>query len=147
VVIAALRERRNRAYRRVGAGLAVAAGLVAAVVLARPSAEPTLASDGPELVQVQPPVRVEAQLADAGAALVALTRRATDETVGSARSLVPTFGPPAFPPTVPPETESAVEVLAEMPQAAQAGFEPVTNSARRAVALFLRDTGLSDPTH
>ena len=141
VVIAALRERRVRAYRRVGAGLAVAAGLIVAVVLSRPKPEP-------QYVQVQPPERVEDRLADAGSALAALTRRTADDVIGPARSLVPTLDAPTFSAAgfVPSEAEPAVEALAEIPQAAQAGFEPVTNSARRAVALFLRDTGLSDPT-
>jgi hypothetical protein len=147
VVVAALRERRTRTYRRAGVGLAVAAGLVAAVVSARPQAGPPPAQAGPEFAEVQPAVRVETRLADAGTALLAMTRRTADETVGPARSLMPTFDAPNFPPTVPPEAGSAVEALAEMPQAARAGFEPVTNSARRAVALFLRDTGLSDSTH
>lgn len=156
VVRAALRERRVRTLRRPGAGLAMAAGVLVAVALLRPRGgnDPApVAPSAPDFAQapipITPePVRVEEKLSEAGSALAALTRRTAGEAVGPTRDLFASFATPTFPTTVavPPDAEPVVEALAEIPQAAQAGVEPVTNSARRAVALFLRDTGLSPPT-
>ncbi len=157
IVAAALWDRRLRRRRRL-AGVAVAAVaaslLIAAVVyFSRPA--PT---GGPDVAQVQPsptpapkgpdapPPRVSDQIAEAGSAFVAITRKATDQAVAPTRTLLP---PPDVV-SVPmadawPGIEPAAESLAGVPEAAKSGIEPVADKTRRAVNLFLRDVGFGPP--
>lgn len=148
VVWAALRERRVRTFRRRAAGgLAIAAGLMAAVVLTRPTIPPSPQSDGRDLVaSAVPPIRASEQLSEARSALASLSSRTADEAIAPTRTLFASLEAPPLPAglDVPTEVEPAVASLAGMPQAAWAGFAPLANSTRRAVNLFLRDTGLGD---
>lgn len=82
--------------------------------------------------------------AEAGAAVVALTRRTRTETVEQTRLLTDTL-----PTTVPIKVWEAVPAAPELPmgsvwqetgQRVSAGLEPVTNSAVRAFKMFVRET-------
>lgn len=151
IVAAAVRDRRSRRrLRLVGAALATSLLLVGMAYLLRPT--PT---EKHEFVHVPPtppvvpeahPPRVSDRFAEAGSALVAITNRAKEQTVNPTRSLFP----PAESIAVPmagtlPGIEPAAESLAGMPEAARSGMEPVTDTTRRAVNLFLRDIGLGPP--
>jgi hypothetical protein len=81
-------------------------------------------------------------VAQAGEALTALTRRTADETVGSTRLLWPVVAtPPPMeePGELPPALSPAARSWREAGQGLSSGLEPVTDSARRALGLFLRD--------
>jgi hypothetical protein len=142
ITAAAMRDYRVRRRRR-RAALTLAASVViagAAYLLLPANA------DAPAIVQSQPPApeapRVADRVADAGDALAALTRHAADQTVAPARHLVPPAESVSWPSAeLPPVVDPAVESLAEMPDAARSGFEPMANTTRRAVNLFLRDVG------
>jgi hypothetical protein len=85
-----------------------------------------------------PAETIRGQIGEAGSAVVSLTRKATDDTLSPARNL---FAAPA--PRVSPK-QPAIDLpdpLAEMPEAAKAGLEPLADTAKRAVNLFLRDVG------
>jgi hypothetical protein len=79
---------------------------------------------------------------EAGNTLVALVNRTADETMGPGRMLIPQ-GVSASP--LPdtnawqPDLEPGAQTLREAQDGVAVGFEPVTNSARRAVSLFLRE--------
>lgn len=144
VVAAAVRDRRVRARRRY-AGFAVAAGIAVAVaVLAWPRAD-VVPNPQPFAQQQLPPepapVRVGDRFAEAGSAIASLTRQTADDTL----TLIPVVETPMLNliPTVPMDTDPTVASLADIPQTASVGLEPVADSARRAFNLFLRDTGLS----
>ena len=146
VVLAATMDRRSRMrQRRLVGSLAMAAGVLLAVITLRPwfTAKSELANHTP--LPAPTPVHVGDQFSEASSAIAALTRRTADETVVPTLSLIPVVDPPREIPSVavsvPPEP--AVDSLAEMPNAVQAGLEPMTTSTRRAINLFLRDTGLS----
>jgi hypothetical protein len=156
IVAAALWDRRLRRRRLAGvAAAAVAASLLiaAAMYFSRPA--PTR---GPDVAQVQPsptpapkrpdapPPRVSDQIAEAGSAVVAITRKATDQAVAPTRTLLPPPGVVSVPMAdTLPGIEPAAESLAGVPEAAKAGIEPVTDKTRRAVNLFLRDVGIGPP--
>jgi hypothetical protein len=79
---------------------------------------------------------------EARSALVALVNRTADETLGPGKALLPTALPvsPLPAPDAWQQTlEPPVESLREAQQNVALGLEPVTNSARRAVNLFLRE--------
>jgi hypothetical protein len=84
------------------------------------------------------------RIADAGSALAAMTRKASDQALSPTRTLKPAGETVTFAPAdLPPGVEPAAESLTAMPEAARSGLEPVTSGARRAVNLFLRDTGFA----
>lgn len=135
-----LAERRARRRRRawVAAGVALAACLVLAVLLGRgrPTADaPPLAAD------VAPPESLRDSVGAAGSAVVSLTRRTADETVGQGKLLLPVvvtrpnLGDGPVPATVEPPMRS----LRAAGQGVSEGLEPVTSSARRALDLFLSE--------
>lgn len=85
------------------------------------------------------PDSIRGRFAEAGSAVVSLTRKATDDTLAPALTL---FTAPAPSPVRPGRPAGELpEALTELPQAAKAGLEPLTNTAKRAVNLFLRDVG------
>jgi hypothetical protein len=132
------------------AGLALAASVLLAGYLGfssePPADRPDVAQNDPPKNPVpspEPPPRVSDQVADAGAALAAITRRARDQTVTPTRNLIPPPDAVELPMADVPGVEPAAESLAGVPQAAQSGVEPVARTTRRAINLFLRDTGLA----
>lgn len=80
-------------------------------------------------------------LSEAGSALAKLSRTTAEKA--TPRALLPgdvVKVPEPMP--VPPEAQPGTEAIAAMPAAAKSGLDPVTGSTRRAINLFLRDTGL-----
>jgi predicted anti-sigma-YlaC factor YlaD len=137
-------RRRSRQLRQV---LALAAGLLLAVAVGSYAWRPA----GPsEVARVQPPdvapagPSLQESVAEAGSAVVSLTRRTAAETVEPTRLLWQDFvalptGPDAgvLEDTLDPPARS----LREAGQNVASALEPVTTSARRAVNLFLRTPG------
>lgn len=81
-------------------------------------------------------------MAEAGTAMVSLTRRTADETVEQTRILTEVLPMPmnVFE-AVPPMPEQPIaSALQETSQRVATGFEPVTNSARRALSMLLRES-------
>ena len=136
LVAAIFTDGRRRQVRRLGVAWALAAGVLAAVWLARPV--PPTSSDGmpPVVVKDRRPPDLRANFAEAGSALAALTRRAAVETVGQGRVLVPPVDVPAV---LDITLEPATRPLDHARQGLTEGFEPVATSARRAVSLFWQD--------
>jgi len=140
------RQRQARRWRRAGAVVSLAAALLLAVWLIRPATPPTAAPDvtGGEVVRRDPPARpvpsLQRQVEEAGQAVVTLTRRAADETVGPTRAFLPELPlPTVAAAAVDPPPVEAARSLREVGQNVTAGLEPVTNSARRAFSMFLRE--------
>jgi hypothetical protein len=93
------------------------------------------------------PPSLQASVSEAGSAVVSLTRRTADETVGQGRMLLPDMVPvpdDASPEVVRQTIDPAAQSLREARQGAAVSFEPVTTSARRAVGLFLREVPGAD---
>lgn len=152
VVASALYDRRRRLRRTWAARAgAVAAALGLAAYLGTGSAPvdpPPIAKSGPvEIVAVpkEKPARVADKFAEAGEALASLTRRTADETLTPTLGLLPMVEPVVA--VVPmPELTPATDDLSGLPSAAKVGLEPVAAPARRAWAVFVRDTGLGKPS-
>jgi hypothetical protein len=103
----------------------------------------TKSADLAVVVDTQPaPEQPQANLRDtvnqAGQAFTQLTARKADETVGQTKSLWPMVTPPDDWDR-PPQIEPATRPLTETSQSAVAAIEPVTNSAKRAFGMLLRD--------
>jgi hypothetical protein len=146
--------RRRRLWRWQTAG-ALAACVALAVWLSwprpeRPAPGPSV-PDSPQVVQEGPrpadaPPTLGQGLAEAGEAVVELTRRAAAEAVGEGRQLLPGVPVPSAlsAPPLGPAFDLAAGPLDDARQALTDGFEPVTTSARRAARLFLRDLPLAE---
>jgi hypothetical protein len=140
------RQRQARTWRRAAAVVSLAAAALLAIWLVRPAAGPTIspATPGGEVARRGPPPRpvpsLQRQVEEAGQAVVSLTRRAADETVGPTRAFIPDLSipPVAVASADRPATDTA-RSLREVGQNVSAGLEPVTTSARRAFSLFLRE--------
>jgi hypothetical protein len=144
---------RQRAAFAIG-GLAVAATVVAVWWLGGP--RPVEPTGQPDVVRTQPvpptpparqPIRINDQIARAGEALRDSSRTITDPA---------TSGPKVFASftnaltklpvtTVVGDLEPARRSLAEIPEAAKAGLEPVTESAQKAFNRLLKDVGSVSP--
>jgi anti-sigma factor RsiW len=144
-------DRRRRSVRLVLALSAVAAGLLVACLLGYSWVHSTLApavpgppapvAEGPEPPEPVPVPSLRDSVAEAGSAVVNLTRRKADETVGQTRLLWPAVTPPGLEPpdTLTEPLDPPARSLREAGQGVSAGLEPVTSSARRAFDLFLRE--------
>jgi hypothetical protein len=143
LVAAILAERRGRQRRQRWARLVV--GLAAAVLVfvlldrERQQTRPPLRAVS-ETAEA-PPGSLRESVTEASSAVVNLTRRTADETVGSTRLLLPVVvaRPPADEPAGTSPLDPPVRSLREAGQGLSAGLEPVTSSARRAFDLFLRE--------
>ncbi|HTK78625.1 MAG TPA: hypothetical protein VL371_25430 [Gemmataceae bacterium] len=124
---------RHRRIKRLGVAWALAAGVLAAVWLARPV--PLSSSDGSLPIAARTP-DLRSDFAEAGSALAGLTRRAATETVGQGRVLVP---PVDVPLALDIRLVPAARPLDSARHGLSEGFEPVATSARRAVNLFWQD--------
>jgi hypothetical protein len=81
-------------------------------------------------------------LSDAGEALASLSKATADLAISPTRSLFANTDVP-WPAVRPPaEVTPAADSLAAVPAAARSSVEPLAGSTRRAINLFLRDTGL-----
>jgi hypothetical protein len=145
VVAEALRERRaRRALRRVVSGvLAVAAGLLLAFGTYRASYRPptTAFAPSPPPLGVQPETPPEEAPGPLPVDEVrSLVQDLANETVNETREMLPGVKAPSLdeldlgPPLEPPARS-----FREATETVSTGLEPVTDSARRAVGLFLRD--------
>ena len=92
----------------------------------------------------EPPASIRNQprlnFQEAGSTLVALVNRTADETVGQGRVLLPQeVSAPSL--TVADNWQPALspQAIRDAQDGVAVGFEPVTDSARRAVNLFLRE--------
>jgi hypothetical protein len=155
IELAVAKDYRRRQTAR-WAGRGAVAALVAAILLvvvgnapwqSRPSereiVQPSPAFHSPDLNSIPDASnRVSDRVAEAGSALASITRKASDQALTPTRTFVPPDKVSFTGPTLPGGLEPAADSLAGMPESARAGFEPVTSGARRAVNLFLRDTGL-----
>jgi Putative zinc-finger len=148
------RRKRQRSRRRLAfAGLALAVAACLAIALLLPewgrhddgsaAVQPT----GKEMVANQPapeppaaPPSLNENMAEATSAVASLARRTADQTVTSGQMFVP-----AMPLEVPPQEvlgpplEPPADSLREAGQGVATGLAPVTDTARRAFDLFLRD--------
>ncbi len=126
--------------------LAIAASLVLAVALGLRfsanadvnrgnTAPPQIATTVPPAV----PVALEQSLAEASTAVATLTRRTADETVEPAKAILSSAADSAVLKTKPEVSHSANDSLSTIRTGAALGIEPVADSARRAVSLFMRD--------
>lgn len=96
--------------------------------------------------QPQPaPGNLRDSVREAGTALSALTSKTADEVVDQTLRLLPNVSTPALPNLDPMEPPG--RSLAQAGQAVADGFQPVTDSARRAFDLFLRELPLSPQTN
>lgn len=96
----------------------------------------------PDFAHVKPetPPALRDQLADAGTAVVSLTRRTADQAVEPTRKLFPDgLGGKSLDVVgqLPKTMDPAVQSLQQVRQGAESGFEPVAHSARRALSMFL----------
>jgi len=100
--------------------------------------------------QPQPaPGNLRDSVREAGTALTALTSKTADEVVDQTLRLLPNVPTPALPNLDPmgPLAEPPGRPLAQAGQTVAGGLEPVTDSARRAFDLFLRELPLSPETN
>lgn len=126
------------------AGVVIAAFLVWPNSQAKPEPSPEIVVLPPKepSVAVANPPRFDERMAEAGTAIASISRNAKDQTVTPTKNFIPQ-APLAISPEAPLDMEPAAATLAEIPQHARSGIEPVTSTTRRAVNLFLRDTGVS----
>jgi hypothetical protein len=150
-VLADRRARRRTWLRRyVGLALAAAACLLAAFLtkpfwLGGPNRDPERHPAPPEMARNNPPERtptLRASMEEAGTAVASLTARTAAKTWGPTRKLLTALPEVRV---APPFDPSAVS-MREATLSVREGLEPVTNSARRAVDLLLRElpAGLAD---
>jgi hypothetical protein len=144
-ILAGVRADRRKRVLRPWAG--AAAGLAAAVAVVvwspwNPTADrPDVLVERPPVVE-PPPVRVAAELAKAGDALKEGSLAWVEPAAAAPKlfaALTESVAAPIVPP--PPEVEPVRQSLAELPDAARAGLEPVAGSARKAWDRLLRDVG------
>jgi hypothetical protein len=137
---------RRRRSRRLLAATALAASVLGALFAGNagfrlpflPAATPV----GQEKNSPPPTVALGPRMEEARTAVLALTRRTADETVGPTRFLFPAGGflqPASESEVVREVLEPPARSLREAGEGMLAGLEPVTLSARRAVDLFLRE--------
>jgi predicted anti-sigma-YlaC factor YlaD len=152
IVVAVVRDGQRRDRRRWLAGAALAAAVLLAIGVTWPRRPP-----GGEVVQIEPPATrpgethtlplpsLRAGLAEAGTAVVGLTRRTVDETVGTSTLLraVP-LNPLPDPSDWAEAFQPAAQSLGVARQGLAEGLEPVTTSARRAARLLWRDLPLTE---
>jgi hypothetical protein len=132
-------RRRVIRYRRV----LVAGSLAASLLLAVLAALPFLRPGGATVTVVRQPAEasLEENIQEMTAAVVELTRRTTDETVGQTRLLLPAIVPelPAADSQMMVMLDPPAQSLREVQASVSEGLEPVTTSWRRAVDLFRRN--------
>jgi hypothetical protein len=144
-----LHDRRRSRRRRVVAWTALAAGLLLTIGMAtawprifpsKPTDSGNSASILPKSEHPSPPLRLRESMAEAGYAVASLTSRAADETVGHTRLLIPAVtGGSLDMVDAAPALEAPKQSLREAGLGVSEGLEPVAESARRAVGLFLRE--------
>jgi hypothetical protein len=156
VVAEATRERRVRRTLRqaVGGVLAVAASLLLALGTFLSSHPPQTTARAPAPLPIPPPAQPPTLPEEPRGTLPgpmnevrSLVQDLANETVNETRQMLPGVKAPSLsemdlgPPLEPPARS-----LREATDTVSAGLEPVADSARRAVGLFLRDLPPMDPS-
>jgi|GEM_PF-3658244 len=90
-----------------------------------------------------PQPNLSAQLANASDALSAITRKTTEKATAPTRTIWQTAERVTTP--QPKTVEPPMPKLPDVQQVARASFEPMANSTRRALNLFVRDFGIAEP--
>lgn len=169
IVVGVLADRRRRQNRRrlVAGALALAASILVAVWASsawdRPSGDNRVAVEEPPaepdfisnmlaatqelsvrtvatLPRIPDVESIQSTVSDATTAVGDLTSQTVDATVARTKALLPTIEGPLLPPMADASPlEPATASLVETGQSMTAGFEPVTNSAKRAFSMFRRD--------
>jgi hypothetical protein len=102
----------------------------------------------PEVATIpdQNPMALDQSFAEASSAVASLGRRTADQAIEPARRLIATAAdtPVLKAEPVADVVKPADEALAPIREGAAKSFEPVANSARRAVSLFMRDLTLDN---
>jgi hypothetical protein len=112
----------------------------------RISEAPTEPTQGPQVASAKIVVpSLQQRVEEAGEAMVHLTRRTADETMGQSRLLLPDLKQ-SFAASGQPTTSSEAQPLRDVQQGVSSGLEPVASSARRAVALFFREPPTEVPS-
>jgi hypothetical protein len=144
------RQARRRLRRRWAVGLAVAASLFVALALrldwrTAGVSDPMDAGSSPSAATKResgPTLRESA--AELGEVFSALQNQTADETVGQARRWVSNVPSPALPKVDLASMAPPGHPLREAGEGVSEGLQPVTNSARRAVDLFLRELPMEE---
>jgi hypothetical protein len=133
------RKRRSRRRQLLARVVALAAGVL--VVLSVADSPPRQRqTNNPEPVSATQMSSPRQMAAEAGSAVADLTTRKVDEMVKSTSWLFPTVDASVLPPMdISSPLEPTAKPLSEASKGVTAGLEPVTGSARRALALFVRD--------
>src|SRR5205807_3774679 len=152
-----LQTRRQRRTRRLSFAAAMAASILAILTISYfrlwqiprpPSPAPLVRSAEPGKNLHSP--SLNQSVAEAGQAVLAMTRRAADETVGQGRMFLPLVlleRPAPGVPEIEPLLEQLTKSLRDIQNGMTVGLEPVTSSARRALDLFLRELPSTDRTN
>jgi hypothetical protein len=150
-ILSAVREDRHTRIRRrsyavaVGVAVALAASLLLVGWLGKaPTPEPFVPEQASDVAHVAPeprPVRIGDEFAKVGQALLGSSRPITEPVAGAPRALAGLTDVLTRPPAPGTEFEPARKSLAELPDAARAGLEPVTGTAEKAFARLMRDIG------
>lgn len=141
-------RRRDLVRRRLLTTASLAAALLLVVIGWR-VLQPDPARPGPAAKPLAPvagnAVSLRDNVAESGSLIALLGRRTIDQTVEQGKPLVPAVLPPALAELNLDATfDPPGATLREAGQSFAVGLEPVTNSARRALALFERELG---PAH
>jgi hypothetical protein len=150
------RRIRRQARRRWMVRLALAAGLIVAVALrmdwrGAPSGtdihppEP-IAKNAP-LPKVEPARTLRESAAELREVFTSLGNETANETIDQTRLWVSNVPSPALPNVDLTSMEPPTRPLREAGEGVSEGLKPVTNSARRAVDLFLRELPMEDMTN
>jgi hypothetical protein len=153
IVLRVLAQRRSRRRRQLTTLCAVAASLLLVVLAAslwvqHQSKVVVVVAPPPPQPEIlpRPPASLEENVAEATTAMAALTRRTADATVAQGRLLLPVISMPSADQDVLSQAlEPPVQSVRQAGQGVTTSLEPVTTSARRAVAMFLRDLPLAAP--
>jgi predicted anti-sigma-YlaC factor YlaD len=132
------RQKRRQTWARV-AVLAAAILVAWLVAVFRPQTrlEPMM----PVVERIEPatPPSLREAVVSAGSAVVDRTRKEVGEAVESTLSLLPSLDDAVPPMEVESPLEPTTNSLRDAGQGVSSGLEPVAGSARRAIALFVRD--------
>ena len=130
------RQRQNR--RRIVSGIAAFAAAVLIALFATQQKPQIEKQPDPTVVDRDPPSLRKA-LTQAGSDVVESARQQWSEALSRAGQLVPPVESPMPPSSSESALEPTIRPLREAGQGAAASLEPVTGTARRAFALFVRD--------
>jgi hypothetical protein len=147
------RRSRRRSRQRWAVSLALAASLFVALTLrldwrTAGVSRPMDAGRSPRVAtrsESGPTLRESA--AELGEVFAALQNQTTDETVGQARHWVSNVPSPALPKVDLASMAPSNHPLREAGEGVSEGLQPVTNSVRRAVDLFLRELPIEEMTN